>query len=219
MDSKDHLHEDTARVLNELAVSDSFLGSESSVPVLLEKSVPVKRDQGALLRAYCLGINAKRTLEIGLAYGGSALWILDAQRFQVGAHHIAIDPFQRSQWGGVAISAIGSLTFPKSFELLEDLSIHALSGLIKKNDKFDLIFIDGNHRFDDVMVDFYLSDQLLNVGGILAFHDLWMPSISMVSKFVATNRAFRLVSEALDMHLYQKLTDDSRPWNHFNPFP
>jgi SAM-dependent methyltransferase len=37
--------------------------------------------------------------------------------------------------------------------------------------KYDFIYIDGSHRSDDVFVDAYWADKLLNVNGIMIFDD------------------------------------------------
>lgn len=51
--------------------------------------------------AAALGVKASRTLEIGLAVGGSCL-VFTQTRKDLGAiperQHVAIDPFQRSNW-------------------------------------------------------------------------------------------------------------------------
>ena len=55
------------------------------------------------------------------------------------------------------------------------LSSVVLSGLASREKEcFDLIFIDGSHFADDVMVDAVMAWQLLRSGGILVFDDyLW----------------------------------------------
>lgn len=41
----------------------------------------------------------------------------------------------------------------------------------KNPEKFDLIYIDGSHHADDVLIDALKGFQLLNVGGIMIFDD------------------------------------------------
>ena len=83
----------------------------------------------------------------------------------------------------------------KRFTLIEDYSIHVLSDFIRAGKSFDFIFIDGNHRFDDVLVDFYLADQVLEVGGLMVLDDTWMASIRTVLAFVLANRAYEIVPQ------------------------
>jgi predicted O-methyltransferase YrrM len=87
---------------------------------------------------------------------------------------------------------------------VEDYSIHALSDLIRDQAEFDFIYIDGNHRFDDVIVDFYLSDQVLRPGGLMALDDLWMQSIRTAANFIVNNRAYRLVPQPVEKMIVLK---------------
>jgi len=89
----------------------------------------------------------------------STVWILDALRSRLNSLHVAIDPFEITLYGGIGLQQIKRLNAAVGFEWVAERSIHALSRLIKSEAKFDFIFIDGNHRFDDVLVDFYLSDE------------------------------------------------------------
>jgi len=115
--------------------------------------------QGAQINQIIRQSKATKSLEIGFAYGFSTVWILDALRPRLNSFHIAIDPFELTQWGGVGLHQIKRLNAEPVFEWIAEQSIHALSRLIKSGKRFDFIFIDGNHRFDDILVDFYLSDQ------------------------------------------------------------
>lgn len=46
----------------------------------------------------------------------------------------------------------------------------------KINDKFGLIFIDGDHRKDQVIRDVYNSLKVLEDGGMIALHDTYPPT-------------------------------------------
>ena len=185
-------------------------------PVEIDAVTRVDKLAGAELNRLVREAGAKRSLEVGLAYGFSTIWIMDA--LAEGGSHTAIDPFQSSYWSGVGATQARRLA-SRNFQLIEDFSIHALSDLIRAGERFDFIFIDGNHRFDDVLVDFYLADQLLAEGGIMALDDSWMASIRTVANFVATNRAYEPVRQrSPGMAVFRKLRDDDRNWRHFRPF-
>ena len=47
-------------------------------------------------------------------------------------------------------------------------------------------------------MEFVLIDKKLDPGGVLAFHDLWMPSIQTVIRFVLTNRAYKICHALLE---------------------
>lgn len=42
----------------------------------------------------------------------------------------------------------------------------------QNTEKFDLIFIDGMHTFEQVYKDFFNAYNVLNVGGVILFHDM-----------------------------------------------
>jgi predicted O-methyltransferase YrrM len=213
------VHPDTRQVLDELYQSDTAVGSESVDPVPLDKGTRTSPEQGALLRRLVIASKARRTLEIGFAYGFSAIWILDGLRQTPGSQHFAVDPFERTAWAGIGIRAVERLSYAKSFQLIEDYSIHALSRLIKSGSSFDLVYIDGYHRFDDVLVDFYLADQALNVGGLLILDDMWMASVQRVVNFIRRNRAYDIVQTEVDnVCVMRKLASDTRNWDHYEEF-
>lgn len=57
---------------------------------------------------------------------------------------------------------------------VDDLNVHAVESdvFFKHNTrKFDLIFIDGLHEYDQVKRDFNNAMEVLNTGGVIMFHD------------------------------------------------
>ena len=129
-------------------------------------------------------IKPKLSIEIGLAYGFSTLFILDAAFHTNAGRHIAIDPFQDSMWHGIGRQAVKELSFDSKFEHIPETSVTALTDLSKQGAKADYIYIDGAHTFDYALVDFFCSNRVLNVGGILIFDDMWMPAIQKVASFI-----------------------------------
>ena len=208
------LSENARAILDDMYSGRPLQGSTG--PVEIDSVTRVAELNGSELNRLVREAGATRSLEVGLAYGFSTIWIMDA--LAEGGVHIAIDPFQESYWSGVGATQARRLK-GRDFRLVEDFSIHALSDLIRAGERFDFIFIDGNHRFDDVLVDFYLADQLLGVGGIMALDDSWMASIHTVANFVAANRAYETVNHrGQGMTVFRKLRDDDRDWRHFRPF-
>ena len=59
---------------------------------------------------------------------------------------------------------------------MKDTSLRSLSKLVDLHSiKFDLIYIDGSHHPQDVLVDAVLCFNLCNIGGIVIFDDyLWI---------------------------------------------
>ncbi len=206
-----------AAILREMYAATALRGTVAEEPQPIDSMTRISVVQGSELNRLVRESGARRTLEIGLAYGFSTVWILDA--LGAGGSHTAIDPFQRRDWGGIGEFQAQRLTNGAAFTLVEDYSIHALSALIKAGERFDFLFIDGNHRFDDVLVDFYLADQAARPGALIAFDDLWMPSIRMVVRFVLGNRDYEAVPQAAaNMLVMRKRGDDARAWTDFAMF-
>lgn len=54
---------------------------------------------------------------------------------------------------------------------LRHASFVASAGQLRGEPPFDLIFVDGSHRFDDAVADSRLALELLAAGGIIVWHD------------------------------------------------
>jgi predicted O-methyltransferase YrrM len=214
-----NIHPTTFDVLNDMYHSDKLFGTESDQPICIDKFTRISIKQGAIINNLMRAHSVKRSLEIGLAYGFSTVWMLDALRSQLDSLHIAIDPFEKSYWQGIGLSQVKRLDLEQHFKWVKDYSIHALSDLIRNQAQFDFIYIDGNHRFDDIVVDFYLSDEVLRTGGLMALDDVWMQSVRTAANFIVNNRAYKLVPQPVEnMIVLKKQHGDDRDWHHFKSF-
>jgi predicted O-methyltransferase YrrM len=163
---------------------------------LLKSSIPF--DQGMALYQWIRQTEASRTLEIGMAYGLSTLFMCQAHldnRKQ--GHHLAIDPKQSKNYRSIGLLNIQRANLDEQLEFFEAPSYCILPQLLQRNERFDLIFIDGMHTFDYTLVDFFYSDLLLKVGGYIIFDDIWMPSVRKILMYVLRNRSYRLEPKLL----------------------
>ncbi len=103
---------------------------------------------------------------------------------------------------------------------IEDRADRAATDLARSNSNFDVIFIDGNHRFDDVLVDFYLHAPLYATGGHIIFHDMSMSSIQTVVAFLLANRAdfVEVATGESNICVFRKVGEDARQWTNFRKF-
>ena len=210
---------ETVRVLADMYTASQIMGTQSQQPVSFDKTTRISIAMGAEINKIMRSRGVRRSLEIGFAYGFSTVWILDALSSRPDAFHIAIDPSEKTTFGGIGLHQVSRLPNAANFEWIEDHSFHALSRLIKQGAMFDFIFIDGNHRFDDVLADFYLSDMLLSPGGLIVFDDIWMSSIRTAVNFIEKNRHYQAVSQPIrSMAMLEKKAGDDRDWRHFEPF-
>ena len=213
------LHFESLRLLLDMYNLESFAGTEQDTPVNIEKTTRISIEQGSMINKIMRSAKVARSLEIGFAYGFSTIWIIDALMNKADSHHTAIDPFEKSHWKGVGLKLVEKLNSSVNFQWESEYSIHSLSKFIQEKKCFDFIFIDGNHRFDDVLVDFYLSDQLIEPGGIIAFDDMWMLSIKRVAEFIINNRSYEIVQQNVsNMLVLKKVKNDDRSWDHFIDF-
>jgi len=69
--------------------------------------------------------------------------------------------------------------FAARVEKIKSRSIPALEALIAQNRRFDLAYIDGGHRYDDVMADSLAAWQMLRPDGIVIWDDYeWAPEFA-----------------------------------------
>ncbi len=129
-----------------------------------------------------------RTLEIGFCHGVSGLLLLSLHElYDKGGTHHAIDPFQSTAWDSVGKLQVNHWNLDNRFTLYEDFSCHVLSKLCLEKKKYDLIYIDGSHLFEDVFVDLYYSLRLLEDGGVVLFDDSTDPHVAKVLTFIESN--------------------------------
>jgi len=186
----------------------------------MDRITRISIEQGHLLAGLHAAVKPKLSIEIGLAYGFSTLFIMDSM-FQTGSgRHVAIDPFQQAMWHGIGLQAVKELNFDSRFEHIPEMSVTALTDLCKQGVKAGYIYIDGAHNFDYALVDFFCSNRLLDVGGILILDDMWMPPIQKVASFIRTNiSGYQEIPTAVgNVFCVKKLKEDDRAWDHFAAF-
>jgi predicted O-methyltransferase YrrM len=160
-----------------------------------------------------------RTLETGMAYGISTLAICSVHAERGEGSHVAIDPYQASDWGAIGLLNLRRAGLEDRVRVIEARSDEALPRLRDEGLRIDFALIDGLHLFDAALVDFFHADRMLEPGGVVVFHDTWMPAIAQAAEFVTTNRAYEPL-EAGDpaMVALRKRRDDDRPWDFHRDF-
>lgn len=130
------------------------------------------------------------SLEVGLAFGISALFLCEELKNVGARRHIVIDPFQSSEYGNVGLENLRRAGFSELVEFHEGPSHLELPRLLSLGEKIDFAFIDGSHAFDDAFLDFFYVDRLLQVGGVVAFDDANWPGVRKVIRYILTNRSY-----------------------------
>jgi len=130
-------------------------------------------------------------VETGMANGISTLAILTALE-EIGeqGHLISIDPFEATEYKNCGLVAVRRAGLAARHQLIERPSYLALPQLLASNTRVDLAYIDGDHRVDFVLLDFWYLDRMLPVGGAIAFNDCRMDSVNKVITFLQAYRRY-----------------------------
>ncbi|MDX1531538.1 MAG: class I SAM-dependent methyltransferase [Rhodothermales bacterium] len=148
---------------------------------------------GKLLYDHVRSARPARTLEIGLAYGVSTLFICQALRDNGAGAHTAIDPLEASEYHSIGLTNVERAGLSDLFRFYKAPSAAVLPQLHARRERFDFAFVDGRHHFDYALVDLFYVDQMLPVGGCVAVDDLWMPGVRKAASFLLRNRPYVLV--------------------------
>jgi predicted O-methyltransferase YrrM len=180
-----------------------------------KRYISVRPVEGEFMHRWVKEHNLSRTLEIGLAHGASACSIMSAHH----GTHTCMDPFQ-DQYGNLGLENLASLGYSDRLEFHQDFSYMVLPQLLAAKRNFDFAFIDGNHLYDAIFVDFFFVDLLLADQGYVLFHDAWMRGTQLVASFIRRNRKDyrKMHCPVKNMILFQKIGHDGRSSQHFREF-
>ena len=151
-----------------------------------------------LLRDLLIAEGVQTVIEIGLAYGSSALAIGEALVAVGGpdARHLVIDPFQESAFNNVGWDLLCSAGLDATTVLMDQMSSVALPQLYAEDFVADAAFVDGSHRFHEVFVDLYFLRKIVRPGGLVVIDDDWAPSVRAAARYYERNLGWREVPPA-----------------------
>jgi hypothetical protein len=170
-----------------------------------------------------------RSIEVGLGFGFSALFCLQAHRDNGGGHHAAIDPCQRAldartleknAWEGGALRAIETAALSDLFTHYDEPDFLVWPALIRERQRVGLCLLDGMGLFDLVMMNAVQADMVLEPGGLLVFRVCW-PGIMKALLFWLQNRSYTLLEvqpACRQLVFLRKQADDRRHWTTFHDF-
>ena len=190
------------------------------------RAVSITAAEGEALRRWVVAEKAVRTIEVGLAYGFSALHI-GAGLLEGGdpaAHHVVLDPFQAGRFADCGLQILREAGLANLVEHHAEISQIALPRFLAEERRFDLAFVDGNHRFDGVFLDLFYLGRLLPRGGVVLLDDYNLPGIARAVSFFLTNLGWTVeeTSPPDDEHAWVVLRtarhEDRRDFRHFVEF-
>lgn len=182
----------------------------------------IKPLEGNFIFNTILKNNFKNCLEVGMAYGISAMYILLAlKKTNKDSQYKldSIDPFQTTQWKSFGLNLIKDIKLNNNHNLYEDKSYIVLPKLLEKKEVYDLIFIDGWHTFDYTLIDFFYADLLLKVGGIIIIDDAMHQGVGKCLRYLDSNyKHYKRIQSPNTVGAYQKISQDKRDWDYHTNF-
>lgn len=190
------------------------------------RAVTITTGEGEALRKWVLNENATHTIEIGLAFGFSALYICEGLLLNGNPdpRHVTLDPWQSSGYADRGLGILAEAGVKPLVEFHREQSQLALPQFLKEGRQFDLAFVDGNHRFDAVFLDLYYLGHLVRKGGIIILDDYNLPGIERAAGFFVNNLEWKIeeTSPPDDQHHWVVLrtseAEDTRDFRYFVEF-
>jgi predicted O-methyltransferase YrrM len=198
--------------------------ADESVHELFPVAIPT--EEGEALRSWVASEGAHATIETGLGYAVSALFICDGllANGDPSARHVAIDPYQATRFANCGVQLLEEAGVAAMVELHQERSEIVLPLVLEEGRTFDLAFVDGDHRFDGVFLDLVYLGRLVKPGRVIFVDDYQLPGVARAAAFFVTNLGWQLeeVSPADDLHQWAVLrtseVPDERPFDHFVDF-
>lgn len=176
---------------------------ETSDNVFIPVHSHTSKEQGLFLQEIFDLVKPTKSLEVGLAYGISALFILEKHKQfkSENKSHLIIEPFP---WGGAAEYNIEKEGLTQLVDIRYEKSHDVLPKLYFENYRIQYAYIDTLKLFDTVLQDFYFIDKILDVNGVIVLDDCdggW-PGIQRVARFINTLPNYKVLAR----HNKTKLT-------------
>jgi len=176
-------------VLEKILQTNQVDDGDAQLPLHSEMSP----EEGALIDKVFRTVKPDTSIEIGFAYGVSALYACEALAANgKAAKHIVIAPFQHAHWNGIGLKNIMKAGYGHFVDFREERSEIALPALLAEGTRVQAAIIDGNHTFDHALVDFFFINKMLDVGGIVIFDDTNFPAISRLMEHILSYPAYEL---------------------------
>ncbi len=154
--------------------------------------VSVPHSDSDALRDILIAERPSIVIEIGLAYGSSALAIAEAL-VAIGSNrsrHVIIDPYQK-QFDNAGWDAIVETGLTGLCSLFEERSQIVLPRLLGEGLVADAAFVDGSHIFHNVFVDLFYLRELIRPGGLVILDDCSYASVATAARYFEVNTEWK----------------------------
>jgi predicted O-methyltransferase YrrM len=158
--------------------------------------VAIGPEEGAALREWIRREGARRTLETGLGYAVSTLFICEGLLANgPEGRHVAIDPRLPNSHADAGLRTLAEAGVRELVEFYAEESQIVLPRLLADGRQFDLAFLDGNHRFEGVFLDLVYCGRLVRPGGIVCADDAQLPAVRRAVGFCLANLEWTVEDE------------------------
>lgn len=162
--------------------SDSIVRNRSELQALLGVPALINDPEIAIFEKYAP--RAEQTIvEIGCAYGGSSLLLL--MHKQPAARVVSIDPFIKDSMGDFqateelcrshVLAALRTIGLGERGQQWTLVPRYSYDYVREWQGQIDVLFIDGDHRYEAVKQDFEQWVPFVSKGGVIFFHDSRRP--------------------------------------------
>lgn len=161
--------------------------------------VAIGREEGLALRDRVAVEGAARTLEVGLGFAISTLFLCEGLLANgPGGRHVAIDPHQLESYADAGLRILEQAGVLDLVELHAAESQIVLPRLLDEGRRFDLAFVDGNHRFEAVFLDLIYAARLLEERAIVFVDDTQLPGVRRALSFCLANLGWTVEDEGAE---------------------
>lgn len=172
-----------------------------------------------VLRDLLLAEDARVVVEIGLAYGSSALAIGEALVDREGARHVVIDAYQ-DHFANIGWDRVLDAGLDAICELRVERSQLALPHLVAEGLRADAAFVDGSHLFHNVVVDLTHLREIVRPGGLIVLDDCEWPSVAAAVQYFERNTGWTPVEVPGRLRAMRLPDPPVEPrFEDFRPFP
>jgi predicted O-methyltransferase YrrM len=193
------------RSVIERMISDGKVVARSDNSVHDIFPIAISGTEGMALRNWVVKEMAAHTIEIGLAWGISALHICEGLLMtgNADASHAVLDPFQTTGFKSCGLEALDDAGVLRLVSHYAEESQIALPRFVSENRRFDFAFVDGSHLFDRVFLDLIYLGRLVKPEGIIFADDYQAPAVSRAVSFCVNNLGWTLEEIAPIDELHQ----------------
>jgi predicted O-methyltransferase YrrM len=161
--------------------------------------VAISPHEGEALSDWVRSERAASSIEIGLGYGISALFIFRGllSNESPGIRHLAIDPNQIRSFAAIGLQLIEEAGLRDRLDFYDERSEIVLPRLLASGRQFDFGFVDGNHRFDGVFLDLMFLGRMIHGGSVIFLDDYQLPSVKKAAAFCTSNLGWGVEEEGV----------------------